>query len=253
MGLDQPDNLHAVTVFGETSQPRSAVVIVRAQWNAQTLQQKAEQAANHQVVEHGNHKIHTFTAHKDTESAHEAAATLFKPDMLVLALSDKRLAAALDVLDGKSDTLSEKDSAATLTAKVQPATIVLVRCLDLKDSAVAKLLPALELIKSFTYVEGEHEGTWRSNLTITADSHDAAQQMAKVLEGAGAWLSLHGHNRPWFLELLHKTQLHVEDNVVHVTFEVPVETVAQHMPEICKAIQEHAHVHLGKLFHHADE
>lgn len=245
-GLEQCTKMHGITAYGSDLGSHGKVVILHADWDTKALQKKAEKAPDHKLADHGKHKIHTFTAHKGTKHAHEVAASLFKPDILVLASSQKRLTAALDVLDGKGANLAGSKS--LLTAKVSEGTILLFRALELKDSKAAKRHPALGLINSFCYEKGEHDGKWFGNVTVAADSHGTAEKVRKVIEGYGAWLSLHSHKSPWFVDLLNKTKLTVDGNAVQVKFEEKADALASHMPELCQAMQEH--VKMMKMRHY---
>lgn len=247
-GIDECRDLHGITVYGEKFGPHNGVLIVNAKWNIETLKEKAERAHHHKTVEYGKYKIHTFIAHKGTKYAHKVAATLYKPDVLVLASCPERLKKALDLLDGKGTSLAGKES--PLAAKVSEGTVILARAIDLKDSKAAKMHPALELIQSFNYEKGEHDGKWFGNVAITADSKPTAEKVAKVVEGYGAWISLHAHNSPWFVEMLNKSKLSVDGNTVKVTFLEPADSLISHMPELCKAIHEHVKNHMKMMRMH---
>jgi len=248
MGLDQCKDLHGVTLYSAVLQPHHGVLMARADWNAKTLEENVQKAPDHKTTEHGKHKIHTFTAHRGTKHAHPAAATLYQPDLLVLASSTELLHSALDVLDGQAANLAGKDS--PLAAPVPPGAIVVARAVDLKDSKAAEMHPGLKLIRSFDYAKGQHEGKWFGRIAVTAESEDVARKLGKVAEGYGAWLSLHAHDTPWFLDLLSKAMLTVEGNVVKVSFETPVDTLTSRMPEICTSVRDHLKLHMAKMKMH---
>jgi hypothetical protein len=240
IGLDQCGDLHGITIYSAKLEPGNGVLIARAKWNSQTLLERAKKASDYTTLKYGNYTIHAFTAHKGSKGskhAHQVAGTLHKADVLVLASSPDLLKTALDVLDGKATNLVGKPS--PLAANVPAGAIVLARAVDLKDSAAAHMHPVLQLLNSFDYAKGEHDGRWFSDLAVTADSKPVAENLGKVFEGFRAWLSLHAHKAPWFVELLKKVQLNVQDNVVTATFQEPAGTIAALMPQACKSIQEH--------------
>ena len=141
------------------------------------------------------------------------------------------------MIDGKAANLA--GTASPLAKKSPAGTIFLVRAIDLKDSAAAKMHPALQLVKSFSYEKGEHDGRYFGNVAVTADSTPVAENLGKVFAGYEAWLSLHAHNAPWFLDLLDKVKLNVAGDVVTASFQEPASTVVAVMPKLCQTIQEH--------------
>ena len=141
------------------------------------------------------------------------------------------------MLDGKTANLSAGKS--PLAAKVPTGTIVLLRTTGLKDAPAAKCHPAIQVIDSFSYKKGEHEGHWFWDLKVTADSNSAAQNVALLFKGFKGWLLLHAHKAPWFIDLLDKAKLNVEGNSVDASFNQPVATVTSVMPKIVQSIHEH--------------
>jgi hypothetical protein len=237
LGLNQCKDLHGITAFSEKLEPKHGVLIADAKWNAKRLQEFVDQAPDHKVIEDGAYKIHTFTAHKGTKHAHSVAATVLDSSKLVLASSPEMLKSALQVLEGKAPAIAGKQS--PLAATVPSGTIFLARAVDVKDSAVAKMRPVLQLIKSFDYAKGQRDGQWFGNVTVTAESKSVAEKLGQVFEGYRAWLSLHAYKDRWFGELLNKAKLTVDGNVVRVAFLEPADTLTAHMPELCRGIHEH--------------
>ena len=248
VGLDDCKDLHAATAYGTTLERHKGVLILQAKWNAKALQEKAEKAPDHKTSKYGKYEIHTWTAHKGSKHAHQVAGTLYKPDVLVLASSPESLTAAINALDGKAASLAGKQS--PLADKVSPGAIVVARAVDLKDSPAAKMHPVLQLVKSFAYEEGEHDGRWFGNLAVAADSKPVAGQLAKVFEGYNAWLSLHGHKSPWFVDLINKVKVSSDGKVVKATFQEPAGTLVALMPKMSEVLQEHLKLHKAMMEKH---
>ena len=106
MGVDLRKDLHGITLYGRDTDKTHAVAIVFATVNQKLLLDKAEKATDHKVTKHGEIDIHSWTQ-KHGEKTHPAAGAFYKPDVLVFAASAEGVAAAIDVLDGKSAGITD--------------------------------------------------------------------------------------------------------------------------------------------------
>ena len=256
LGFEHWTDLHGLTIYSSKLAPHSGVLLVDANWNAKTLLEKAEKTHS-KVVEYGKYKIYTWTLRRGRHGCHghgwrhhwghhnaaehhghqKVAGILANPHLLILAPKVELVKSALDVLDGKTANLSAGKS--PLAAKVPRGTIALLRMMDLKDALAANWHPAIQVIDSFSYDKGEHDGHWFWDLKVTADSNSAAQNVALIFKGFKGWLSLHAHKAPWFIDLLDKAKLNVEGNSVDASFNQPVAAVTSVMPKIVQSIREH--------------
>jgi DNA gyrase/topoisomerase IV subunit B len=103
--------------------------------------------------------------------------------------------------------------------------------------------PVLQLVQQFSYAEGQHEGRWFGNVTVTADSKATAEKLKQVFEGLLAIVSLHFHDQKSIGESLDKVKVSVDDNAVKMTFDESADNLAEQVPAICKEIHKHLKMH----------
>ena len=236
-GLQHCKDLHGITAYGPRIEPHNGVVMIQADWNSKVLAEKAEKAPDHKTMEYGTYKIHTWTMHKCSKHPHTVAGVLYKPDLLVLGSSPELVKAALGVLDGKAANITTKTG--PLTVKVSEGTIFLARAVGLNHAEVLRHCPVLHLIDQFDYQEGEHNGQWSGQLTVTAESKAVADDLKKVADGFFAMVSLHLHGQPKLVEILHHVGTTVDGNVATLSFHESADAMVAQMPAMCKFVAEH--------------
>jgi hypothetical protein len=233
-GIDPRSDLHGVTIFGERIAPRDTVMIVHSQVDKDRLLALARSARDHRTEKHGDHEIHTWTDRGGPGPEHQAAGAFFEKDKLVIAGSVERLNEALDVLDGKGDTLAKSDK--PLAAKVPAGAMIVVRtgAIEAKDMPFRN--PVLETIEEIDLVRGEHDGQHFGTMKVRADSSVNAQRMKDVLEGVMAMVSLQLRDKDKVVDLMKKTEVKVEGDTLHVNFSQPAERVAAAIPQLCEGL-----------------
>jgi hypothetical protein len=237
LGLEHRKDLHGITIYAVSFWPHHGVAIVNANWNQQVLKEKAEKAPEHKCLVYGKYHIHTWAAHECCEHLHHVAGVLYKPDVLLLSSGSDLLTSALDVLDGKAANLAGKNS--PLAAKVREGTIFLARAEGLDHAPAARHCAILHSIERFDLERGQHEGQWFSQLAVTAESPAVALDLKRVLDGFLAMISLHVHDQPALVDLLHKVESHVDGKTVTASFHESADAVAAQIPAVCKLIVEH--------------
>ncbi len=203
-------------------------------WRAKAWHRGGRHAAGHQCGWHGGH------AH-----GHLVAASLYKPDVLVVACCPDLLKSALDVLDGKATNLNGKDS--PLAAKVAAGTISLIRAVNVGNSAAAHRCALLRSIERFDYEKGEHDGKWFGQVTLTVASKSAAGDWKLIADGFRGLVALHLQKEPKLVELLHHAESSVNGKAVTVNFHESAGDVAAQMPAIAKLVVEHVKMHLARM------
>lgn len=249
-GIDLRKDLHDMTFYGANFAPHHGVLIVCANVDKEAMLHKARTAPDHNTVKYRGHEIHTWTDHKGTKHAHEAAGTFYKPDVLVFAASLDPLKSALDVLDGKAPSLAGKKS--PLAAKAPEGALFVARAVDIDHAHFPHAPRLLKLVKRLDYEEGEHNGTWSGHLAVTAESAPVAEEISAVFRGVMAMLALHFHDQPGVVDLLKKTNFKVQGNTATATIEAPADSVAAAAPSFCKAVVEHFRGHAEHAKGHAE-
>ena len=184
MGVDLRTDLHGITLYGRDTEKTHGVAIVFAKVNEKLLLEKAAKATDHKVTKHGKIDIHSWTQ-KCGPKTHPAAGAFYKPDVLVFAASVEGVAAAIDVLDGKSAGITDPKS--PLGGHVYAGATVLARAIAIPPQARC---PILKQAESFRVALGEHEGKSFYRASVVMKSPEAAAQVKAIAEGVKAMASL---------------------------------------------------------------
>ena len=179
-----PAGLHDVTFYGEQFKKHEGVAIVHATVNEQALLEKAKQAPNHQVSNHGKYELHTWTHAAGSKHERSMTGTFFKPDVLVFGSSEAEVGAALDVLDGTKPNVADK--LPSLVGTIPPGTILFAGARDVSEINVPAKSPAAPVAKqadSLLLSIGENDGKSFVSAMLNVKQADAAQQLKTIVEG----------------------------------------------------------------------
>lgn len=241
-GFSLCKDLQGITLYGTKIAPKNNVVIVKAAFDKQAAIDRLKKIACPETSQHNDHTLYAWTKLQRTKYARKVALAFFQEDTIVLASGVDLLKQALDTLDGKAPHLAGKDS--PLAANVPDGTIFLARADGLENAEFEDSLSILKLFRQFNYVEGQHEDRWFADLHVTAESEEVANKLKEIYQGHLAMLSLHFHDQPGVVKLIDKIQISVDGNVTRMTFEAPVQEVADQMGAFCKALKEHWEWHM---------
>jgi hypothetical protein len=241
-GFSLCKDLQGITLYGTKIAPKHNVMIVKATFNKQAIVDRLTKTACLETSQHNDHTLYAWTKLKGTKYARKVAIAFFQEDTIVLASCVDLLKQALDTLDGKAPHLAGKDS--PLAANVPDGAIFLARADGLQNAEVGDALSILKLFRQLNYVEGQREDRWFGELQVTAESEEVANKLKEIFQGHLAMLSLHFHDQPGAVKLIDKIQISVDGNVTHMTFEAPVQEVADQMGPFCKAMKEHWKWHM---------
>jgi len=245
LGFDLLKDLDGVTFYGKQIGKPSGVMIVQAKLDQKKLFSWAAKMPGHEQSKHGVHDLHLWIikAPTDSKPGHAIAAASFDEDQFVVADSLDSLRAALDVLHGKQPSASERGP---VGGHIPPGTIALIRATGVSGAEIPCKDPIAKQTESFRFVLGEHDGKsfYRSRSTMT--SPEAAEQLAKIVEGARALGTLVAHDDPAAKKLLDALRIKPEAKTMTVLWSAPAEdvwSVLQAHEEDLKRLLAHHHRH----------
>src|SRR5262249_8452095 len=136
----------------------------------------------------GSKETYTWTKGKGTSHEHQVTLAFPRTGVLVFAGSPKQLHAAIDLLDGKGESLESKTS--PWTAHLPKDAILLARAEGLKPDDVGAKFKLFRLISGFEYCARESDARWHESLHVHAHKEKTAQELELVLAGKMAWAEL---------------------------------------------------------------
>jgi hypothetical protein len=189
LGINPAEDLHGMTFYGTEIGKHTGVMIVQASMDRERLTGMARRLPNHQVVKHRHHQVHHWTHKPRHGSRNRHVAAAFHGDhSLVFASSADLLGRALDVLDGKAQSLTQDSP---LAGRIPPDTTMLLRAEGLSKAGLPEKCKLANRTRSFRLVTGEHDGqSFFRSRSIMTDKEVAAQVRA-LLEGLRALGQIH--------------------------------------------------------------
>ena len=233
IGIDLRKDLHGVTLYGPDADKQHAVVIVFSTVDQKLLLDKAAHAADHKVTKHGAVEIHSWTM-KHYGKTKPAAGAFYKPDVMVFAADASRVAAAIDVLDGKSAGIT--DSKSPLGGHVYKGTTVLLRAIEIPANTRC---PILKQAKSFRVALGENEGKSFYRAKLVMKTSEAAEQLKAIADGFKAMGDLRFSGDADILKLVNGLKASAKDDTVRIRWEASADDVWTALEKLGKKIHEH--------------
>jgi len=180
-GIDVCNDLHGATLYGPEVGKHKATIILNAKLNREKLQGWAEKLPGREASEHNDHKISTWTK-KHGKHSH-TLATAWHGELLVLASSVDELKAALDVLDGKADSVG---SDGALAGSAPAGTTVLMRATGIAEAKLPHKDPVAKQTESFRFVVGENDGKSFFRVRAEMTNDEIVGQVKEIVEGGQA-------------------------------------------------------------------
>ena len=185
------------------------------------------------MTKHGEIDIHSWTQ-KHGAKTHPAAGAFYKPDVLVFAASVEGVAAAIDVLDGKSPGITDPKS--PLGGHVYAGTIFLARAIAIPPETRC---PVLKQAESFRVALGEHDGKSFYRASLVMKSPEAAAQVKAITDGFKAIGSLKFSDDADVMKLVDGLQTTAKDNTVRVRWDASADDVWTVVEKLAKKAAEH--------------
>lgn len=243
-GMDPRRDLYSLTFYGTSFAENQGVLIVKAGFDRARMEEKAKEAADHEVTKHGDYQIHTWTHDKGKKRERKLAGAFFKADVLVFASSVDEVKKALDVLAGKGKSLSGNESA--LTADVPAGTTFLARAAGMAGANLPVKSPALKKTEQISIAMGEHEGQGFYQSKLVAEDEATAQQVKEIVEGGRAMVALQHGQDPDAKALLDALKVDLSNNTLSVDFRAPVDRIWEAAKKARAEFEKHQKKHGDK-------
>jgi hypothetical protein len=160
-----------------------------------------------------------------------------KDGVLVFAATPQQLHTAIDLLNGKGESLASKTT--PLTATLPQGVILMARAAGLTMDDVDPHFKLFRPISGFEYIVGESNGHWQESLHLRTHQESAARAMQQILSGkmAEAELLFAGHED--VIQALEAAKVKREGTEVSVSFESDAAKLAKLIPPLVEEWREH--------------
>jgi len=223
------EGIHAITAYGNTYQVDSesiGVLLVRTEPNLKSIFEAAliqQEAAggedpDFRTVQTDPYAIYT---RKD-----EAFAAILPQDIVVLSNSLDQLLRAVDVVEDRAPGLDESDSEFAGMTRVKSSVFFLATAEGFNhSSAIPPQARIVQLAEAARLVLGEHSDDLFLDLTLKTENEQVRDQLAKIVQGLLALVSLSQVDNQDLAELARNTEVETHGSEVSVALRYPVERV----------------------------
>jgi hypothetical protein len=223
LGMDLTRDLHGLTAYGMKVGQLDGVFLVDANVDQKMLLEKADQAPDHKVTPHGAYQIHSWIDAQGKKHEHPMSGAFYKPSVLVFAPTVELVAAALDVLDGKSPALAGKPS--PLAAAPPAGTMFLIRAVGLADAKLPWKSPLVTQSEVFGITVGEQDAKVLAEGKLATKSKETAEQVKSIVDGARSMAELQHGNDADAAKVIKMFKVSMADKTVKVEFSGPVDEI----------------------------
>lgn len=231
LGSNLATDLHAMTVYGPNANDQLASALIHCQFDTNKLLSFIILNEQYSKSEYNGFTLHHW---KDEKKQEDQVGTFAADDLIVISQTVKGVTAALDVLDGKSKSLSQDPSSALGAMLDLPSdTIIAAAAQGLSELADDNEHAAiLQNSRGLAFIAGEKLGNMKLHAHLEADSNESAIQIEQVMRGMLAFGMLQLNDHPQADPLLTACQINRTDNAVDFEFQYP----SQELFDILKAL-----------------
>jgi hypothetical protein len=226
--FDPREDIQGLTLYGTGNRPGEGILILQGRFDANRLLTLVRAAKDYTSSNHRSHVIHEWTDEKKEAQGRKDAHTVaaFHSGKLVFGQGRDAVAAALDVLDHQTPSLSSTRDFTERSAVAGPFLTAATRQVDVPDGQ-----PHSALLRQAHYLSltaGEGAGQMTVQMLARAATVQAAQGMQKIGEGLIALMSLQT-NKPAQAALARATRLQQSSNELTATMSLPAADVIHWM------------------------
>ena len=239
-GVDPTRDMHSVTLYDTKFVEHSGVAIVRAgHIDAKKLLAKLkENHPDRKAEAHGDVTVYTWTEGKGKKHEHQVSGAILGREAVLFSRDAKQLMAALDVLAGKSASISAESPLSEVPPR---GTFILVRGVGMDKEKTPFHAAVIRRSKQLSLAFGQRGSDVFAQGLLMAPSADSAAQVRDVVEGFRALAQLRFGEHDQRGELLRAAKVAVAGSTVVLEWQANGEEVAKVM------VQQHEKMHKWKM------
>ncbi len=223
--FDPRTQLHGATVYGNSQTPPEGVLIIYAEFDSNLVVNLGKLAPGFQTITNGPHLIHTWFGgnQKATNSDSPHIFAAIKDNRIIVGKAEAPVAAALDVLDGKSPSLAGEKTLPELGA-AGPGNVIQAVVSKFDFGSRDPNAAIFKMSKLVRLQVGETADNLAATLNFEAKDADTATQISAIAQGLLALLKLQQGN-PDVLKIANAISLHQDGATVTASASIPSKDV----------------------------
>ncbi|MCP4455194.1 MAG: hypothetical protein GY809_27350 [Planctomycetes bacterium] len=232
-GTDLTADIHSVTLYGPDGNDVQAVALVKGRMDRPKLVSMAVLTDRYEKITQGDSVIHRWGDGGEKKTQYMGFAS---DDKLVMSQSHSAVEMALEVLDGKADSVQGTERFNSI--KHVPGKAFVVVCAEelsdlTKGQANAEMLQRSSVL---TVIVGENDAFVNATLWLETESREAAVQIETMGRGILAMMQFNDAKFAKLKPLVAACSLASHDTRVEFSFRYPIDKLmAMIEPHILKA------------------
>jgi hypothetical protein len=205
-------------MFGFSVGKLQGIALVHAAMQPRLMVARAKQEDGYRSSQYGQREVHSWTDGRNT-----VTGAFFTPSLLVVARTETEVQEALDVLDGKRESLAGKPN--PVIGPVPKGSMLTAWAQGLSESALPLRSPAIRKAEAVGLVVGENATEVFAGVRLVMQTAETAQKVLDVLQGVRSAAELQYDGDPAIMGVVKKVKLAVSDKTVSVELKAPAEDV----------------------------
>lgn len=242
IGLNPAKDLLGATIYDAHYGSREGVMLIHVarmdQDKLVELLKKKE--PDHKTSKYGERTIYTWEM-KHRHHKQELSGTFANDKTIVIASDEKHIKMALDVIDGKSESLQKKSD---VLKGVSKKAMFVVRAIDVDPEYMETTrCPVLRICTAAAAQYAEKDGELQAKYRFTTKIAEDAEQLGKAIEGLKALAALRIGDAPKGKQLLDAVKIKSSDTTVSIRFSAESKSLIAMAKEQMKKWRDRRHKH----------
>ncbi|MDP6636952.1 MAG: hypothetical protein QGG42_18790 [Phycisphaerae bacterium] len=230
LGCDPLKDIRGITVYGPVLGDHDGAVVVDVTVATDKLIDILKAKESYESSKHGEHVIHQWTDDKKHSDKKQTTYACFYDNKTVaFGSSVKRLASALDVLDGKADSLAKTNAIKALPDAVDGSFFVVAADKIVFPEGKAPRAAILKRITALSIQGGEGKDGVFISTSVLAGSDKDAVNMRKFIQGFLALSEMIRQQEKFadLQDLGEKIEIGGEGKEVRIDASIPVKSIVR--------------------------
>jgi hypothetical protein len=180
-----PADVHDITLYGRAVGEQAGVVVLHARMDRGQTLSILQMNASYDEKDYGDYKIVAWE-----DNGKKLYAAFHDDSTIIVGRSAENIQAALDVMDGKTESI--KDGPLTAGAKPQLLAYVAVKDVAQLKKQDEPQSPIIRQIQNGWISLSEKDGSADVQANLTTDNADTAEQLHAAMDGIKAMVTLAG-------------------------------------------------------------
>jgi len=212
-GFNPWQAMTGLTMYGNQRDCQSVVMIMEGQFNTASITAKLVTKDRHALIPYNAHEIHTWFSGEvcGSKTGQMVYGVFVGKELICLSAGQPALQTALDVIDGKAESLAQTEGISQIRQYSQNSWFIagadrLNGVIPMHGDRGVMLSHTREVVMSIS-AAGDQVTL---NLLLMLDTDQAALNVAEVLEGMKAFAELSADRKPMLAQLARGMQLDVQ-------------------------------------------